>query len=125
MKKIYLSFISCLLLCLSVNSCRLEDCGKTFLITGKVVDQSNIPIADVKIRWHYSDASIPEMVLGYTGSNGIYSISHENHGGLRGASIEFVKSGFATQVSTSYSENEAGSGLCGNITLTRDVILSL
>ncbi|MEK6627850.1 MAG: hypothetical protein AABY53_04440 [Bdellovibrionota bacterium] len=110
---------------LSVSSCKpFESCTKNFLITGKVIDQSSNPITDVKIRWHYADSSTPENILGYTDSNGDYSISHSNMGGLQGAAIEFVKAGYATQISQSYSESEAGSQLCGGLTLTRNVTLA-
>lgn len=108
---------------LSLSSC-IEDCTKKFLLTGKVVDQSNIPVADVKIRWYYSNPTTPENVLGYTDGSGNYSAMITNFGGLSGVVLEFVKPGYANQLSAPYSVPEAGSRQCGNITLTRNATLT-
>ena len=72
-----LNFTSLLfwVLLMSVSSCKkFVDYEKTYTISGRVIDQSSNPVADVKIRWHYDDTSTPEAVLGYTDSRGNYSI---------------------------------------------------
>lgn len=102
----------------------MEDCEKNYTLAGHITDQSNTPLADVKVRWHYADSSTPEAVLGYTDTSGNYSIQYKTRSSLRGTTIEFVKSGFTTQVAPSYSESEAGSDLCGNLTLTRNATLA-
>ena len=110
---------------MSVSSCKkFEDCEKTYTINGRVIDQSSNPVADVKIRWHYDDTSTPEAVLGYTDGGGNYSIPYSTRSNLQGASIEFVKSGFTTQVGEKYTEVEAGAQLCGFLNLVRNVTFS-
>lgn len=122
--KIFASLISMTLL-MSISSCHaFEDCKRNYLMNGKVVDQSNNPIADVKIRWHYDDPAMPEAVLGYTDSSGNYSIPFPTRNVINGDSIEFVKAGFATTKAAEYTEAEAGRQRCGDINLVRDISLS-
>lgn len=97
---------------------------KMYTMSGQVLDQSSNPIADVKIRWHYDDPSIPEAVLGYTNSSGNYSIPFPTRAALQGGSLEFVKAGFTTVKAAEFTEAEAGPKLCGDLSLVRNVTLT-
>lgn len=124
-KLINYSILPLVVMLLLVYSCRpFEDCVKKYTMSGQIKDQSNNPIVDVKVRWHYADSSTPEVVLGYTDSSGNYSIQYITRSFLQESSIEFVKSGFTTQVAQKYAESEAGSSLCGDLILTRDATLA-
>lgn len=101
----------------------IEDCSKDYLISGHVVDQTNAPVDQAKIRWHYDDPSTPESILGYSDSSGNYSIPYKTRSSLKGSTIEFVKPGFTTKVGDAFTESEAGSSKCGNVNLVRDVTL--
>ena len=110
---------------LALSTCAgCGDCETNYVFQGTVTDQSDSPIDGVTIHFGNEEQGTFSDIEITTDATGNYSYSTSTRARYEGTYLEFSKTGYQTVRSSEFTEDEAGSSACGDVTITRDITMS-